>query len=82
MTEGSVPSIWGNAMQKLLPHQIANQSLVMHDEMVSEIHDNLLDDNNQDLAHAFNQACSTIAELYKEIERLEKGVSAGYVRKK
>ena len=69
-------------MQKLLPHQIENQSLVMHDEMVSEIHDNLLDDNNQDLAHAFNQACSIIAELYKELDRLERGVSAGYVRKK
>jgi hypothetical protein len=69
-------------MHKLLPHQIANQYLVMHDEMVSEIHDNLLDDNNQDIAHAFNQACSTIAELYRELEKLEKGVSAGYVRKK
>jgi hypothetical protein len=54
----------------------------MQDELVSEIHDNLLDDNNLDIQHAFNQACCEIAGLYIEIEKLERGISAGFVRKK
>ncbi len=64
-----------NAQQK-------NQDSVMHDPLVSEIHDRLLDDNNLDLAHAFNAACVEISELYLEIDRLSKGLSAGFVRRK
>ncbi len=69
-------------MRELLNHQKRHQNLVTQDELVSEIHDNLLDDNNLDIQHAFNQACCEIAGLYIEIEKLERGISAGFVRKK
>jgi len=65
----------------MTPQEI-NQSYVMQDPLVSEIHDRLLDDNNLDLAHAFNAACVEIASLYVDIDKLSKGLSAGFVRRK
>ena len=59
-----------------------NQQMIHSDELVGEIHDRLLDDNNLDLAHAFNQACVEIAELYLELDKTSKGLSAGFVRRK
>ena len=49
---------------------------------VGEIHDRLMDDNGLDLAHAFNQACAEIAELYLHIDRMAKGTSSGFMRNK
>jgi hypothetical protein len=69
-------------MQAPSATQKHNQTLIMHDEMVGAIHDRLMDDNQLDVAHAFNEACVEIAELYKEIDRLEGRVSSGFVRKK
>lgn len=62
--------------------QKTNQSIIVHDKLAGEIHDMLLDENNNDLAHAFNQACVEISLLNKEIERLNGRVSSGYIRKK
>ena len=59
-----------------------NQQLVMHNDLVGAIHDRLLDDNNLDLAHAFNAAVCEIAALYLELERLERSASSGMIRKK
>ena len=58
------------------------QKLVQTNELVGEIHDRILDDNNLDLANSYNDACVWIAELYIQIERLEKVTSAGFLRKK
>ena len=58
------------------------QHLVQNNELVGEIHDRLLDDNKLDLAEAYNDACAWIAELYTQIECLEKVTSAGFLRKK
>ena len=59
-------------MKTPTPLQIKNQFSVMQDELVGAIHDRLLDDNDLDLAHAFNASCVEIAELYGEIEELKK----------
>ncbi len=59
-----------------------NQQIIHANELVGEIHDRLLDDNNLDLAHAFNQACVEIAELYLELDKITKGLSAGFIRRK
>jgi|688.fasta_scaffold171621_3 hypothetical protein len=67
-------------MKPPTPHQQANQQAVMHDELVGQIHDRLVDDNNFDVVHAFNQACVEIAELYRGLEALEKASSSGFVR--
>ena len=58
-----------------------DQKLIMTDELVGRIHDNLLDNAELNLANAFNAACVEIAELYREIERLEIGVSSGFSRR-
>ena len=55
------------------------QTLVETNDLVGGIHDSLLD-NNLGLADAFNDACAWIAELHLELERANRGVSAGYVR--
>lgn len=57
-----------------------NQRLLVNDELVGEIHDRILDENNLDLAHAYNQACVEIADLYRIINKLDKSVSSGFVR--
>lgn len=62
--------------------QKTNQSMIVHDELAGQIHDLLLDENQHDLAHAYNQACCEIALLNREIERLQGRVSSGYIRKK
>lgn len=58
------------------------QKLIMTDELVGEIHDRILDDNNLDLAHAYNQACVELASLYRSLDKLEKSVSHGFIRVK
>jgi hypothetical protein len=67
-------------MKPPTPHQQSNQQAVMHDELVGQIHDRLVDDNNFDVVHALNQACVEIAELYRALEALEKASSSGFVR--
>ena len=67
-------------MKKPLPHQQDNQQAVMHDELVGQIHDRIFDQNNMDLAHAYNQSCCEIAELYRALEALERASSTGFVR--
>jgi hypothetical protein len=62
--------------------QQQNQNLVMHDPLVSDIHDRLLDDNKLNLADAYNAACVEIGELYIHIERLQKSASSGFTRQK
>jgi hypothetical protein len=66
----------------MTPNQQQNQKYVMEDPLISEIHDRLLDDNNLDLAHAFNAAVFEIASLYRELDQLSKGLSSGFVRRK
>lgn len=56
-----------------------NQRLIETNELVGGIHDALLD-SNICLADAFNDACAWIAELHLQLQKAEKGVSAGYVR--
>jgi hypothetical protein len=58
------------------------QTLVMSDPFVGEIHDRLLDENDLDLAHAFNSACVEISVLIFEIQKLEEAASSGFIRKK
>jgi|LakMenE18May11ns_1017448.scaffolds.fasta_scaffold9724371_3 hypothetical protein len=65
----------------MTPQQF-NQQLVMHDPLVSEIHDRLLDDNKLSLADAYNQACAEIGELYLQLQRLQVSASAGFTRQK
>jgi hypothetical protein len=48
-------------------------------ELVGGIHDGLLD-SNLGLAEAFDDACVWIAELHLQLQKAERGVSAGYVR--
>lgn len=52
--------------------QNKNQMAVMKDDLVSAIHDRLLDENGLDLAHSFNAACVEIASLYAEIDEFKK----------
>ena len=59
-----------------------NQKLLATDDLVGRIHDSLLDLSDLNLADAFNAACVEIASLYREIERLERTASFGYLRKK
>jgi hypothetical protein len=69
-------------MQSPSKFQIENQTAVMQDELVSQIHDRILDQNNLDLAHSYNQSCVEIAELYRALEMLERASSSGFVRVK
>lgn len=69
-------------MRSPKPHQIKNQQEIMKDDVTSEIHDRLLDDNDLDLAHAFNAACCEISELYRGMEALEKHSATGYIKVK
>lgn len=62
------------------PHQVKNQQEIMKDELTSEIHDRILDENDLDLAHSYNQACCEIAELYRGMEALEKHSETGYIK--
>lgn len=57
-----------------------NQKLLVNDELVGEIHDRILDDNQLDLAHAYNQACVELAELYRILDKFERSISSGFIR--
>lgn len=59
----------------------SSQKILQTDELVGAIHDRLLDDAKLDLANAFDDACVEIAELYREIERLERSISFGFSRR-
>ena len=52
----------------------------MHDELVGQIHDRIFEENSNDLAYAYDQACVEIAELYRALETLERASSAGFIR--
>lgn len=55
------------------------QKLHQTNDLVSGIHDGLLD-SNLSLAEAFDDACVWIAELHLEVEHFKNKVSSGYVR--
>ncbi len=60
----------------------ANRQIIQENNLVSEIHDRILDDNNNDIAAAFDDAVVWIGELYLEIERTKKSSSNGFLRRK
>lgn len=60
----------------------ANRQIIQENNLVSEIHDRILDDNNNDVAAAFDDAVVWIGELYLEIERTKKSSSNGFLRRK
>jgi hypothetical protein len=60
--------------------QQENQTAITSDELVSQIHDRILEENDLDLAHSYNQSCVEIAELYRALEMLERASSSGFVR--
>ena len=60
----------------------ANRQIIQENNLVSEIHDRILDDNNNDVAAAFDDAVVWIGELYLEIERTKKSFSNGFLRRK
>lgn len=69
-------------MISLNTNQKKNQALLHQNELVGEIHDVILDNNNLDLALAYNDACVWIAELHLEIEKIQKTASSGFLRRK
>ena len=60
----------------------ANRQIILQNNLASEIHDRILDDNNNDIAAAFDDAVVWIAELYLEIEKTKKSYSSGFLRRK
>lgn len=59
-----------------------NRQIIQENDLASDIHDRILDDNNLNLAAAFDDAVVWIAELYLEIEQIKKTSSSGYLRRK
>ena len=59
-----------------------NRQIIQENELASDIHDRLLDDNNLDLAAAFDEAVVWIAELYLEVEKINNHASSGFLRRK
>jgi len=59
-----------------------NRQIIQENNLASDIHDRILDDNNLNLAAAFDDAVVWIAELYLELEQIKKTSSAGYLRRK
>ena len=59
-----------------------NRQIIQENDLASDIHDRLLDDNNLDLAAAFDEAVVWIAELYLEVEKINNHASSGFLRRK
>jgi hypothetical protein len=59
-----------------------NRQIIQENNLASDIHDRILDDNNLNLAAAFDDAVVWIAELYLELEQIKKTSSSGYLRRK
>jgi hypothetical protein len=59
-----------------------NRKIILENNLASDIHDRILDDNNMDLAAAFDDAVVWIAELYLDLESVKKHSSSGFIRRK
>ncbi len=68
-------------MKQERPKMSRKEIVKLHqtNDLVGGIHDALLD-KNLDLADAYDDAVCWIAELYLQLQKAERGVSAGYVR--
>jgi hypothetical protein len=59
-----------------------NRQIIQENNLASDIHDRIFDDNDRNLAAAFDDAVVWIAELYLELEQIKKTSSSGYLRRK
>lgn len=57
-----------------------NAILFQTNDLVSGIHDKILDDNKMNLADAYMDAVVWVAELQLQLNKLNNSVSSGYIR--
>lgn len=57
------------------------RNLICHNWLAGEIHDALFDENNRDLASAYDDAILWIAELHLQVQALQHQTSAGFLRR-
>jgi hypothetical protein len=57
-----------------------NKKLVANNTFVASLYDQLLRENDKNISDAYNDAIVWIAELQLQINKLNNGVSSGYLR--